>query len=101
MKKVVILLLLVIGGFEIKSQNASGKLIDDTAIPTNAQRFKLDYEIKGWDGIIKDAEKINLLNLDYFDSKRKEKDDSEEYDATTGLTVIVYSVKKTQANKPQ
>ena len=91
----------MIGGFEMESQNAAGKLIDDSAIPTNVQRFKLDYEIKGWDGVIKDTEKINLLNLDYFDSKRKEKDDSEEYDTTTGLTVIIYSVKKTQQNKPQ
>ena len=112
MKRILFLALLM-GGFQLKSQTATitstlatSKLMDNSAIKTNVQRYKIDYEIKEWVSnplvnVDIDTEKLNQLDLNYYDSKRKQSEDYEEYDTKTGLTVIVYSIQRMTANQPQ
>lgn len=95
----IVCLTTLIKGQTIMPTTGTGKLIDESMIETNASRYKIDYEIKGWSGAIKDSDKINQLDLNFYDSKRLEKEDIELFDSTTGLTVVVYSEKKTTQNK--
>ncbi|MBP7807721.1 MAG: hypothetical protein KA163_00375 [Bacteroidia bacterium] len=104
MKRFLFTLLIVSITALVKAQTimptiGNGKLIDESMVETNTSRYQIDYEIKGWNGAIKDSDKINQLDLNFYDSKRLEKDDIELFDSVTGLTVIVYSEKKTTQNK--
>lgn len=89
----------LVKGQTVVPTTGTSKLIDESLVETNVSRYQIDYEIKGWKGAIKDTDKINQLDLNFYDSKRLEKDDIELLDTITGLTVIVYSEKKTTQNK--
>lgn len=100
MKKIIILSALILLCFSVKSQPSAPKFdIASALFMSNCARYTVDYEIKGWNGVIKDSLSINKLNLNEYDAKRKEKEDAEIFDAGTGLTVIVYSEKKTAIYK--
>lgn len=80
------------------SQNPTSKFAEPAPYSTNYSRYRIDYEVKGWTGsILQDTSKINLiqlLDLDFADSKRKANDDVEVYDTNAGVTIIVYSEQK-------
>ena len=101
MKKTVFLGIIIFGAFAGIAQTENSKLNTDVIrVPTNCMRYKLDFEVKGWRGnVIQDSSLVNQLNLNFYESKRKDIDDVELFDSTTGLTVIVYSSAKTTANK--
>lgn len=102
MKRLFFFLTVFTSCLAVKSQDNTGKLIDESAIPTNTERYKKDYEIKDWQNpLLINMDKLKQLDLDYFDAKRKENEDVEVYDSTTGLTVIVYSIQKANESKPQ
>lgn len=83
-----------------RSQNTTGKLYIEPVRQTNVERYRLDYEVKGWNSI-QDTASVNLLNLEYFDSLREENIDKEVFDNLTTLTIIVYSQTRTAGNKKE
>ena len=101
MKKLVFLWMLFFFLLSLsnKAQTSAKEIVQSIHVPTNVERFTKDYEIKGWNKTIQDTVKVNSLNLNYYDSQRHETNDLEFVDDATGLVVIVYSGKKTTANK--
>lgn len=89
--KIIFSVMLLFTGFVSKAQ--TGKAAIEAPRPTNVERFKIDYEIKGWT-IIQDTVKLNSLNLDYFDALRDLNVDKEVFDRPTLLTIILYAKSK-------
>lgn len=97
MKRIALIIVLFFGFYYCQAQS-SNKKAEPIFIPSNVERFKKDYSIKGWN-TIQDTSKINQLNLNYYDSIRNDIADIEVPDTATSLIVIVYSKIKTTNNK--
>ncbi|MBI2720593.1 MAG: hypothetical protein HYX39_00310 [Bacteroidetes bacterium] len=98
MKIQLLFIVLFFGFYFCQAQSFTNKKVEPYYIPSNVERYKKDYSIKGWNAI-QDTSKINQLNLNYYDSIRNDILDLEVPDAATSLIVIVYSKIKATNNK--
>lgn len=98
------LLLITLFNLSIASLNAqvnlSERYITQSAhIPTNIERYKIDYQLLD-ESIISDSKEILLsLNINALEEQRLEDEDIQLVDESTGIVVILYSYSKCAINK--
>ena len=80
--------------------NSTERFITQSAhIPTNIERYKVDYEIVDQSIIESDQSILSELNLERIEYLRHETDDVITIDKNTGIEIVIYSVQKVGIRK--
>lgn len=98
------LLLIILFNMSISYLNAqvnpTERFITHSAhIPTNIERYKIDYEIVDQSLIESDMSILTELNLERIEHLRHETDDVMTVDKNTGIEIVIYSVQKVGIRK--
>jgi len=80
--------------------NPTERFITHSAhIPTNIERYKVDYQLLD-ESLISDSKEILLaLNINQLEGLRREDEDIQLVDEGTGIVIILYSYSKCAINK--
>lgn len=73
------------------------ELASSQSIPSNTERYGVDYIVKGWTKI--DTAVAIQINLAQFENLKKDDEDVEVYSASDDLTLVLFSKIKTIENE--
>jgi hypothetical protein len=68
-------------------------------IPTNIERYQLDYELKDYTFVNGDSSILTLINLEQYEHLRLQNQDVEISDDSTEKIIILFSIDKAIARK--
>lgn len=104
MKKALLLITIVnlnVSYLEAQINPTERYITQSLHIPTNIERYKIDYQLLD-ESLISDSKEILLsINIDQFEAQRREDEDVHVLDETTGIMIVLYSYSKCTVNKNQ